>query len=160
MCFVLHRCWTFLTLLSKSYHPMKLNFPCLFRPEEHGVFARPTHHGHCEMFYSHESRFSASGEILRSSAGYNMAKTQLTQTLLHSPYQPPARSGDGLVSCQEGFSIAVTDSSNRLVATLGSRSTLKKVTRKAILEVDVPKACETIQAPSAPMALRLQGNLL
>jgi N terminus of Rad21 / Rec8 like protein len=48
----------------------------------------------------------------------------------------------------------------RLVATLGSKSALKKVTRKAILDVDVPKACGTIQDPSAPMALRLQGNLL
>lgn len=48
----------------------------------------------------------------------------------------------------------------RLVATLGSKSTLKKVNRKAILDVDVPKACETILAPEAPMALRLQSNLL
>ncbi len=46
------------------------------------------------------------------------------------------------------------------MATLGSRSTLKKVNRKAILDVDVPKACQTIVAPEAPMALRLQGNLL
>ncbi|KAI9716762.1 MAG: hypothetical protein M1812_005102 [Candelaria pacifica] len=47
-----------------------------------------------------------------------------------------------------------------LVATLGSKSALKKVNRKAILEVDVPKACETILTPEAPMALRLQSNLL
>ena len=48
----------------------------------------------------------------------------------------------------------------RLVATLGSKSNLKKINRKAILDVDVPKACETILAPEAPMALRLQSNLL
>ncbi|KAI9765927.1 MAG: hypothetical protein M1840_007068 [Geoglossum simile] len=48
----------------------------------------------------------------------------------------------------------------RLVATLGSQSTLKKVNRKAILDVNVPKACETIIDPEAPMALRLQSNLL
>ncbi|KAI9804966.1 MAG: hypothetical protein M1833_006269 [Piccolia ochrophora] len=47
-----------------------------------------------------------------------------------------------------------------LVATLGSRSSLKKVNRKAILDVDVPKACETILAPEVPMALRLQSSLL
>ncbi|KAF1989141.1 hypothetical protein K402DRAFT_418955 [Aulographum hederae CBS 113979] len=49
-----------------------------------------------------------------------------------------------------------------LVATLGSKSGLKKakVNRKAILEVNVPKACETIITPEAPMALRLQSNLL
>ncbi|KAK5175133.1 R8 protein [Saxophila tyrrhenica] len=47
-----------------------------------------------------------------------------------------------------------------LVATLGSKSTLKKVSRKAILDVDVSKACETIGTPEAPLALRLQSNLL
>lgn len=48
----------------------------------------------------------------------------------------------------------------RLVATLGSKSSLKKITRKAIMEVNVPDACGTITDPSAPLALRLQGNLL
>ncbi|KAL6162183.1 hypothetical protein ACJQWK_11129 [Exserohilum turcicum] len=47
-----------------------------------------------------------------------------------------------------------------LVATLGSKSSLKRINRKQILDVDVPKACETIVDPVAPMALRLQGNLL
>jgi len=47
-----------------------------------------------------------------------------------------------------------------LVATLGAKSTLKKVSRKAILNVDVAKACETIITPEAPMALRLQSSLL
>ncbi len=56
------------------------------------------------------------------------------------------------------FSILADHS--RLVATLGAKSTLRKVNRKAILEVNVPKACETIIAPEAPMALRLQSNLL
>ncbi|KAL9637319.1 MAG: hypothetical protein Q9204_001923 [Flavoplaca sp. TL-2023a] len=47
-----------------------------------------------------------------------------------------------------------------LVATLGSRSNLKKVNRKAILDVNVPKTCHVIINPEAPMALRLQSNLL
>ncbi|ESZ91470.1 hypothetical protein SBOR_8131 [Sclerotinia borealis F-4128] len=47
-----------------------------------------------------------------------------------------------------------------LVATLGSKSSTKKITRKAILDVDVKKACNTILEPDAPMALRLQSNLL
>ena len=46
------------------------------------------------------------------------------------------------------------------MATLGSKSNLKKVTRKAILDVDVPKACIKIIDPAAPLALRLQGSLL
>ena len=57
---------------------------------------------------------------------------------------------------------AATDSTydRRLVATLGAKSNLKKINRKAILDVDVPKACDTIIRPEAPMALRLQSNLL
>ncbi|RAK96871.1 Rad21/Rec8 N terminal domain protein [Aspergillus ibericus CBS 121593] len=47
-----------------------------------------------------------------------------------------------------------------LVATLGSRSITRRLNRKAILDVDVPKACGVIMDPAAPMALRLQGNLL
>ncbi|KAL3426589.1 hypothetical protein PVAG01_00098 [Phlyctema vagabunda] len=47
-----------------------------------------------------------------------------------------------------------------LVATLGAKSNARKVTRKAILDVNVQKACETIIQPEAPMALRLQSNLL
>lgn len=49
---------------------------------------------------------------------------------------------------------------HRLVATLGSKSNLKKVNRKAILEVDVPETCRIIVTPEVPMALRLQSNLL
>ncbi|KAI5296121.1 hypothetical protein KEM56_005502 [Ascosphaera pollenicola] len=47
-----------------------------------------------------------------------------------------------------------------LVATLGSKSITQKVNRKAIMNVDVPKACDTVVHPDAPLALRLQGNLL
>ncbi|KAI0009670.1 Rec8 like protein-domain-containing protein [Xylariaceae sp. FL0662B] len=47
-----------------------------------------------------------------------------------------------------------------LVATMGNKSSTKKVTRKAIQEVDVRKACGKILEPGAPIALRLQGNLL
>lgn len=50
--------------------------------------------------------------------------------------------------------------SPRLVATLGAKSNLKKVTRRAILDVNLPKACETITEPEVPIALRLQGSLL
>ncbi|KAG7412213.1 Meiotic recombination protein rec8 [Fusarium oxysporum f. sp. rapae] len=46
-----------------------------------------------------------------------------------------------------------------LVATVG-KSNQKRLTRKAIQQVNVPKACETIIGPGAPLALRLQGNLL
>lgn len=49
---------------------------------------------------------------------------------------------------------------SRLVATLGSRSITKKLNKKAILDVDVPRACNVITNPEAPMALRLQGSLL
>lgn len=45
------------------------------------------------------------------------------------------------------------------MATVG-KTTHRRVTRKAIQEVNVPKACEKIIDPGAPLALRLQGNLL
>ena len=48
----------------------------------------------------------------------------------------------------------------RLVATLGSKSNLRKVNRKQIFDVDVPETCRIIIKPEAPMALRLQSNLL
>ncbi|KAI1449129.1 Rec8 like protein-domain-containing protein [Annulohypoxylon stygium] len=48
-----------------------------------------------------------------------------------------------------------------LVATVGTGvGSRKKVTRKAIQEVDVQKACGKISEPGAPVALRLQGQLL
>ncbi|KFA80984.1 hypothetical protein S40288_00824 [Stachybotrys chartarum IBT 40288] len=46
-----------------------------------------------------------------------------------------------------------------LVATV-SKTTQRRVTRKAIQEVDVPRACGKILDPGAPLALRLQGSLL
>ncbi|KAI1007849.1 hypothetical protein K3495_g384 [Podosphaera aphanis] len=49
---------------------------------------------------------------------------------------------------------------HRLVATLGPKSSTRRVTRKAILDVNLKKACETIIEPEAPMALRLLSNLL
>ncbi|KAK0701100.1 Rec8 like protein-domain-containing protein, partial [Lasiosphaeris hirsuta] len=47
-----------------------------------------------------------------------------------------------------------------LVSTIGTRTTNRKISRRAIQEVDVQKACETILQPGAPIALRLQGSLL
>ena len=49
---------------------------------------------------------------------------------------------------------------DRLVATLGSKSTLKKVGRKKILDVNISRACQTVISHQVPMALRLQSNLL
>ncbi|KAI1311204.1 Rec8 like protein-domain-containing protein [Xylaria venustula] len=47
-----------------------------------------------------------------------------------------------------------------LVATTSNASSTRRVTRKAIQEVDVQRACGKILEPGAPIALRLQGNLL
>ncbi|GAB0135593.1 hypothetical protein EsDP_00003926 [Epichloe bromicola] len=46
-----------------------------------------------------------------------------------------------------------------LVATVG-KGNQRKLNRKTIQGVNVPKACEKIIDPGAPLALRLQGNLL
>ncbi|KAK7972824.1 hypothetical protein PG988_006958 [Apiospora saccharicola] len=47
-----------------------------------------------------------------------------------------------------------------IVATVGSRSQTRRVTRKAIQDVEIQKAVEKIIEPGAPIALRLQGSLL
>ncbi|KAG8420558.1 R8 protein [Metarhizium acridum] len=47
----------------------------------------------------------------------------------------------------------------RLVATVG-KTGQRKLNRKALQDVDIPRACEKILDPGAPLALRLQGNLL
>jgi len=43
---------------------------------------------------------------------------------------------------------------------MNAQSKQHRVTKKAILDVNVPGACDTIQEPGAPIALRLQANLL
>lgn len=101
----------------------------------------------CIMFYSHE------GELLFSTFRTCIANsTVLTNrkygvaTVWYVPL-PQSLMISMLTRC-------------RLVATLGSKSSLKRVTRKQMLDVDVVKACKTIVDPVAPMALRLQGSLL
>ncbi|EMR10979.1 hypothetical protein PNEG_00582 [Pneumocystis murina B123] len=47
-----------------------------------------------------------------------------------------------------------------LAATLGSKSSFKKLQRKEILSVNVPKACEYLSEPPEPLALRLSSNLM
>ena len=98
------------------------------------------------MFYSHERK--------SPSLAPNVSK--LTPT---SPNEPSVRRRDHLVLHQI-VQFPNNADRRRLVATLGSKSNLKKVTRKAILDVDVPKACNTITDPSTPLALRLQASLL
>lgn len=55
--------------------------------------------------------------------------------------------------------------SPRLAATVSKgtaagKGAFGRLTRKAVQDVNVPKACETIINPGAPLALRLQGSLL
>lgn len=117
------------------------------------------------MFYSHESK-NLLLEVLI-----------IVLTPVSSPDESPIWRGHGLVSPSQHLSLPYMSNDTRvstllnkivflklifyrLVATLGAKSNTKKVTRKAILDVDVQKACETIMEPDAPMALRLQSNLL
>ena len=108
------------------------------------------------MFYSHEGTL----HLLFPNA-------LLTRSLTRprSPHLTQIWRRDHLVSTHYSFlptspPLILLLFPSRLVATLGSKSNLKKVSRKAILDVDVQKACETIVTPEAPMALRLQSNLL
>ncbi|RUS18960.1 Rec8 like protein-domain-containing protein [Endogone sp. FLAS-F59071] len=47
-----------------------------------------------------------------------------------------------------------------LAATLGSKSNLKKLSRKEVIGVDIAKACEYITRPPEHLALRLSSNLM
>lgn len=81
--------------------------------------------------------------------------------IAYSSYFAQARRGNSLVrNHPRTIQRRASDHLFRLVATLGSKSTLKKVDRKEICAVNIPKACQTIVSPEAPMALRLQSNLL
>lgn len=105
------------------------------------------------MFYSNDSKLEAT---------WHADVTQLTMSL--SPYQSSPWRLHHLVNTI--FTIFQSTNQQdidricRLVATVGPRGGALKVTRKAIQEVNVRKACETILQPGAPLALRVQGNLL
>lgn len=48
----------------------------------------------------------------------------------------------------------------RLAATLGSKSSFKKLPRRSIQIADIPQLCDLISHPSEPLALRLSSNLM
>ena len=50
--------------------------------------------------------------------------------------------------------------SSRLAATLGSKSSFKKLQKRDILSVNVPKACTFLSDGKEPLALRLSSNLM
>nr|WJN25042.1 meiotic cohesin complex subunit [Farysia itapuensis] len=47
-----------------------------------------------------------------------------------------------------------------LAATLGNKSSVRRLSRKEVLAVNVSKACTLVRSPSEPMALRLSSQLL
>jgi hypothetical protein len=114
------------------------------------LYSHPFHVlGINNMFYSHEGKPQSE------------PPAHSDRTNPRSAHVAQIRCGDRVV-CWEGVQspLPCTDRSARLVSCLGSKSSLKRINRKQILDVDVPKACQTIVDPVAPMALRLQGNLL
>jgi len=48
----------------------------------------------------------------------------------------------------------------RLAATLGSKSSVKKLSKRSVLDADITHLCELISAPAEPLALRLSSNLM
>ena len=55
---------------------------------------------------------------------------------------------------------AICDDSCRLAATLGSKSTFKKLPKRSILTADISQLCGLIADPAEPLALRLSSNLM
>ncbi|KAJ7038216.1 Rec8 like protein-domain-containing protein [Mycena alexandri] len=47
-----------------------------------------------------------------------------------------------------------------LAATLGAKSTFKKLPRRSVLTADISQLCDLIATPTEPLALRLSSNLL
>ncbi|KAF8974045.1 hypothetical protein BDZ97DRAFT_1912480 [Flammula alnicola] len=47
-----------------------------------------------------------------------------------------------------------------LAATLGSRSTFKKLPKRSVLTADITQLCDLISEPAEPLALRLSSNLM
>jgi len=64
-----------------------------------------------------------------------------------TPYSASSRSNAGIAG-------------SRLAATLGSKSSFKKLQKRDILSVNVPKACIFLSDPKEPLALRLSSNLM
>jgi meiotic recombination protein REC8 len=48
----------------------------------------------------------------------------------------------------------------RLAATLGSRSTFKKLPKRSIMTADISALCDLITQPDEPLVLRLSSNLM
>ncbi|PVF94566.1 hypothetical protein CPB86DRAFT_765649 [Serendipita vermifera] len=63
-------------------------------------------------------------------------------------------SSDLLARRDSGFSLLW------LAATLGSKSTLKRLTKKSVLNADISHLCDLIATPAEPLALRLSSNLM
>jgi hypothetical protein len=126
------------------------------------------------MFYSHEGKRAPLActikqhrltVVVLTSRKYGVATVSIPLVvvglilLMLSPGDTQINDTLGLVS-RTFPSHSSTYTRGRLVATLGAKSNSRKINRKAIQDVDVPTACRTIKDPAAPMALRLQGNLL
>ena len=106
------------------------------------------------MFYSHESTF-------RMPLRIHSRAWQLT--ILCSQVLTSREGGVATVWYALTLPIylrVIIANMDRLVATLGSRSNSRRINRKAILNVNIPKTCSIIIQPEAPMALRLQSSLL
>jgi hypothetical protein len=107
------------------------------------------------MFYSHESELYSYIQLLELADGTEgFQQYSLIASMASLRYGESSRNSAKYTTVR----LSLTPRYHRLVAT--ARNTTRRVPRKAILEVDVTKACDTITAPGAPIALRLQGSLL
>ena len=58
------------------------------------------------------------------------------------------------------FIHAKSSHATRLAATLGSKSSFRKLPRRSVATADIPELCELIAEPPEPLALRLSSNLM
>lgn len=103
------------------------------------------------MFYSHESSSPLSHRRMPFDACLTISQfSPVTNTALR-PFGKP-----NLEYKADRIVLIIS----RVIAMIGPRGGTRKVTRKAIEDVNIRKACEKIIEPSAPISLRLQSNLL
>ena len=79
---------------------------------------------------------------------------------LHPSYWPAetvalAFSGNNIPMAESCVLTAI-----RLAATLGSKSTFKKLPKRSVLTADIAQLCNLIIQPNEPLALRLSSNLM
>ena len=93
--------------------------------------------------------------MIRQSCSQVVFVCSLLPNYSHAEIAALVFSGNGV---RESHRVSLT--LNRLAATLGSKSTFKKLPKRTVLTADIAQLCNLIVQPNEPLALRLSSNLM